>query len=260
VLNAPRLVVIVCCVTALIATARGMTGLEAAASPVAAVHTPTATPPMSPPTAGAAAAATPEPTSGPTHTPSPTATPTPVVPRIGIVAGHWGSDTGAMCPDGLQEVDLNLDIAQRVVGSLEIQGYTTDLLEEFDERLNGYQALALVSIHADSCEPFPGASPPASGFKVASVEDSMVPEEEARLVACLVEAYQARTGMYFHRNSITFDMTRYHTFYEVDGYTPAAIIEVGFMHEDQAMLTQRPDLVAQGIVDGILCFLEGEDF
>jgi N-acetylmuramoyl-L-alanine amidase len=55
-------------------------------------------------------------------------------------------------------------------------------------------------------------------------------------------------------------MTRYHTFYEVDGYTPAAIIETGFMREDRDVLTERPDLVAQGIVDGILCFLEGEGF
>jgi N-acetylmuramoyl-L-alanine amidase len=163
-----------------------------------------------------------------------------------------------MCPDGLTEVEINLDIAQRVVHVLETLGYEATLMEEFDSRLTGYYADALISIHADSCEPFPNATPPASGFKVASVEDSMVPEAENQLVDCLAKCYAARTGMYFHANSITYDMTRYHTFYEVDGRTPAAIIETGFMLLDRPMLTQRADLVAQGIADGVVCFIEGE--
>jgi len=163
-----------------------------------------------------------------------------------------------MCPDGLTEVEINLDVAQRVVYILQALGYQADLLEEFDPRLEGYQADALVSIHADSCVDYPNATPPASGFKVASVEGSLVPEAEARLVACLAQYYAARTEMYFHRNSITPDMTQYHTFYEIDGRTPGAIIETGFMLKDRYLLTERPDLVAQGIIDGIICFIEGE--
>jgi N-acetylmuramoyl-L-alanine amidase len=163
-----------------------------------------------------------------------------------------------MCPDGLTEVEINLDIAERVVQTLQALGYQADLLKEFDPRLEGYRADALVSIHADSCNAYPNATPPASGFKVASVEDSMVPEAEERLVACLAQCYAARTGMYFHANSITYDMTRYHTFYEIDGRTPAAIIETGFMLNDRYVLTQRPDLVAQAIVQGIVCFIEDE--
>ncbi len=200
----------------------------------------------------------------PSTPPSPTdqpLTPSATAPHIGIVAGHWGSDstdTGAMCPDGLTEAEINLNVAQRVVYILQALGYQADLLAEFDPRLEGYQADALISIHADSCEAFPDATPPASGFKVASVEDSLVPEAEARLVACLAQCYAARTGMYFHANSITYDMTRYHTFYEIDDQTPGAIIEVGFMYNDRPILTQRTDLVAQGIVDGIICFIEGE--
>ena len=177
---------------------------------------------------------------------------------VGIVAGHWENDTGAMCPDGLTEVEINLDIARRVVAGLQALGYQVDLLEEMDPRLEGYRADALVSIHADSCVDYPDATPPASGFKVASVEDSMVPEAEARLVACLAQCYASRTGMFFHANSITYDMIYYHSFYEIDGQTPGAIIETGFMFNDRYMLTQQPDLVAQGIVDGIVCFIEGE--
>lgn len=172
---------------------------------------------------------------------------------VGIVAGHWGSDSGAVCEGWLQEVDINLAIAQRVVYTLRALGYPTDLLGEFDPRLEGYRAQALVSIHADSC-----LYPEASGFKVARVEDSTVPAREDRLVNCLVSRYRSRTGLAFHEGSITPDMTRYHTFYEMAPETPGAIIEVGFMLADRDLLLYRQDLVAQGIVEGILCFLRGE--
>ena len=191
-------------------------------------------------------------------TPSDVVTPTPSIPHIGIVAGHWGHDDGASCPDGLTEVEVNLDVARRVVRSLRALGYHVDLLEEYDSRLRGYLAEALVSIHADSCQQFPDASPLPTGFKVASVVDSVVPDEEQRLVTCLTERYGERTGLPFHANSITGHMTQYHTFYEIDGRTPGAIIETGFMWLDRDLLTQRPDLVAQGIVDGIICFVEEE--
>lgn len=180
------------------------------------------------------------------------------VPRIGIVAGHWGSDDGAACDDGLTEVEVNLRIAELVVQSLRGLGYRVDLLEEYDDRLQGYLADALVSIHADSCERFPDATPPPTGFKVASVVDSFVPEEEERLVRCLTEAYKERTGLVVHENSITGHMTGYHTFYAIDGLTPGAIIETGFMWLDRDLLTEQPDLVAQGIVDGIVRYIEGE--
>lgn len=199
------------------------------------------------------------------QTRAPTFSPTPSVPRIGIVPGHWwldengqqSLDVGAVCDEGtasqLTELEVNLEVAQRVVFELQRIGYEADLLQEWDERLYGYQADVLLSIHADAC-----LYPEASGFKVARVADSRVPEIEDRLVVCIVEEYGARTGLKFHEDSITHDMTRYHTFYEIDPNTPGAIIEVGFMLADRPLLTQRPDLVAQGIIDGILCFLEGE--
>jgi len=252
-LVALRLVVVVSCIAAIGATFYGLQ--ESEEPQVGAVEiTPLLSPSVTPLAASRAPSATP---SSDLHTETP-ATPTVSVPRIGIVAGHWGSDTGAICPDGLTEVEINLDVARRAVYLLQSLGYQADLLEEYDSRLRDYRADALVSIHADSCEEFQGADPPASGFKVASVEDSMVPEAEGRLVECLARRYAARTNMYFHANSITYDMTRYHTFYEIDNRTPGAIIETGFMLNDRYILTQRADLVAQGIVDGIVCFVEGE--
>lgn len=199
------------------------------------------------------------PTVTPTVTPiPPSPTPTKPLRKVGIVAGHWSKnphryDPGAVCPDGLTEVEINLAIAQLVKEKLENQGYTVDLLEEFDEALEGYLADALVSIHADSCD-----IPSASGFKVASVLHSAVPEEEDRLVRCLREEYQEATRLSFHEHSITYDMQEYHAFYEIASGTPGAIIETGFMAADRDILLNQQDKVAQGIVNGIICFLESE--
>jgi N-acetylmuramoyl-L-alanine amidase len=179
------------------------------------------------------------------------APPTPVPrPKVGIVAGHWQSDVGAVCSDGLTEVGINLDIAQRVVSKLNREGYDAEILAEFSPELNGYLAAALVSIHTDSCN-----VPEATGFKVARVSSSMVPELEDRLVACLSDRYGQATGLSFHENSITFDMTEYHAFFEIAPETPAAIIEIGFMDRDRRLLTKRQERVASGIVDGIECFV-----
>jgi N-acetylmuramoyl-L-alanine amidase len=170
-------------------------------------------------------------------------------PRIGIVAGHSGFDSGAVCPDGLTEVSINLNVAQAVVAQLEAEGLRVDLLEEYDDRLDEYTATALISVHADAC-----LYPEATGFKVASLEGSTNPLNQV-LVECLASEYKDRTGMQFHANSITYDMTQYHVFNTIRDQTPGAIIEVGFMLTDRELLTEQPDLVAQGIVDGIYCFL-----
>jgi N-acetylmuramoyl-L-alanine amidase len=174
--------------------------------------------------------------------------------RVGVVAGHAGYDPGAVCPDGLTEADVNMNIAQEVVKLLRRKGYQVDLLEEYDERLTGYQADALVSIHADSCD-----VAGATGFKVARVTDSAIPEDEDRLVACMYQEYEAATGLTRHPSSITDDMTSYHAFREIDHYTPGAIIEVGFLLDDGDVLTRRPKIVARGVAAGVVCFLEGEE-
>lgn len=243
---APRLLALVVFLTAAFAVARGFREAQRPSPPPSSYPSPTSA--FTPTVTSVPISSTPAPL------PSPTVPATPSGPLpIGVVAGHWGNDAGAVCDGWLREVDVNLAIARRVVSTLEALGYDADLLEEFDPRLNGYRARALVSIHADSC-----LYPEASGFKVARVEDSTVPELEDQLVDCLVTRYGARTGLDFHEGSITPDMTRYHTFYEIDPQTPGVIIEVGFMLADRDILLNRQDLVAQGIVDGILCFLEDD--
>ncbi len=175
--------------------------------------------------------------------------------RIGIVAGHWQNDSGSVCEDGLTEQEINLTIATLVQQKLTAEGYTVDLLSEFDDRLVQYKAIALISIHNDSCT---YVNNEATGFKVVSAMHSAYPEKANRLTACLIDRYHRDTGLPYHANTVTNDMTNYHAFDEIHTDTTAAIIETGFLNLDRKILTENPDLVAQGIVDGLNCFIRNE--
>jgi N-acetylmuramoyl-L-alanine amidase len=155
----------------------------------------------------------------------------------------------------LTEEKVNLRIATLVQQYLIAEGYEVDLLQEFDERLKLYQASTLVSIHNDSCD---YVNDEATGFKVAAAMSSPFPEKANRLTACLIQRYQSTTDMKYHFNTITPDMTNYHTFNEVHSDTTAAIIETGFMNLDRQKLTEQPDLIAKGVTAGILCFVRNE--
>ncbi len=185
----------------------------------------------------------------------PTPTGAPAV-RIGIVAGHYGNDSGSVCPDGFTEMEANLKIATFVQQKLKAEGYTVDLLEEFDPRLQQYLGLVLVSIHNDSCNYI---NDEATGFKVASASNSTYPDRAERLEKCLINRYQSTTNLNFHVNTITPDMTSYHTFSEINPETTAAIIETGFLNLDSDLIRNKPELLADGIVAGINCFINKEN-
>lgn len=174
----------------------------------------------------------------------------PYRPLVGVVAGHKGNDSGAVCPDGLTEAEVNYQTALEVVNLLERRGVQGVLLDEFDERLTGLKADALVSIHADSCM-FPGLT----GFKVARVTDSAIPEAEDRLVNCIKQEYGSYTNLPQNPATITDNMTNYHAFREIDRLTPGAIIELGFLLDDREILEHKPKILARGVAAGILCFL-----
>jgi N-acetylmuramoyl-L-alanine amidase len=186
----------------------------------------------------------------------PTVQPTPNwLRKIGIVAGHRGPelDPGAVCPDGLTEADINFNVAQLVVRELRAQGFSVDLLDEFDPRLDDYQAAALVSIHANTCQNFGEV---VSGYLVAAAAARVTARgDDEILVDCIAQYYEQATGLERHYG-LTEDMTNYHTFREIHPLTPAVIIELGFMLADRELLTERPDRAARGVADGILCFLQ----
>ncbi len=181
----------------------------------------------------------------------------PVVPvRVGLVAGHWGNDAGAVCPDGTTEVEINLRVATLVQQILMEEGYQVDLFQEFDDRLQGYQAAALISIHSDSCE-YRGDE--ATGFKIARAVNAYDSNLANRLLLCLRDRYGQVTGLKYHPNTITPDMSEYHAFGEVSTATPSVIIEIGFMNLDYTLLTQHADVVARGVAVGILCYVRNEN-
>lgn len=180
----------------------------------------------------------------------------PNLPLVALLAGHsGGTDTGAICPDGLREVDVTTDVAARAKTILEARGYGVDILAEFDPRLNAskrdYAPRAFLAIHADSC------IYTASGYKVARATNSGSPQEDDRLVRCVTAAYGAATELPFHADSITVDMTRYHAFNEIDAKTPSAILELGFLGSQHDMLKNRRALLADGIANGVDDFMQG---
>jgi N-acetylmuramoyl-L-alanine amidase len=185
----------------------------------------------------------------------PTATPLPS-PHIGIISGHWGADTGAVCSDGLTEADVNLNIATIVKQNLISEGYTVDFFQEKDSRINQFQGLVLVAIHNDSCE---YVNDSATGFKLYSaLGGSSNSDRATRLTSCMADRYQKVTGLTYHSGGATDEMKNYHAFSEINPNTPATMIEAGYMNLDRDILTKHPDAIARGITDGIVCFIRNE--
>lgn len=169
--------------------------------------------------------------------------------RVGIIYGHRGSDSGAVCADGLTEAQVNARIADMVVENLRARSIRVDQLDEFDPRLENYSGTAVVSIHADSCE---YVNELATGFKIAGSGYT----DSSQLSMCVEQAYRQITQMNYHANTVTPDMTDYHAFRKIPAGVQAVIIEVGFMNLDREILTTRADVPASGVTNGILCFLE----
>ncbi len=119
-------------------------------------------------------------------------------------------------------------------------------------RLNGYRALAIVSIHNDLCE---YVNDEATGFKVAAALNTHDINRANRLTACLVDRYQNITDMSFHAGSITADMREYHSFHEIDPTTVAAIIETGFLQPGPGVPHQADRSCGKGSCgrDLVLC-------
>lgn len=173
--------------------------------------------------------------------------------QVALISGHAGFDSGAVCTGengaaALTEAEVNARVAQRVAALLADQGVEAVVLEEYDARLDGLVADVLLSLHADSCVDY-------SGYKAATRQVSLVADQEERLLACIDQAYPAATGLAYHPFTVTRDMIGYHAFRKIAPSTPAAILEMGFLGGDKALLTNHVDRVAQGVVESLRCFL-----
>ena len=202
----------------------------------------------------------------------PTNVPTPFwMKRIGVIAGHSGIatygptkgnvDPGSVCPDGFTEATVTMNVARQVVAILKGKGFDVDLLEEFDLKIDGYQAGAFISIHADGCTNYDDGFP-HSGFAVAhSTErgDTLTSQENV-FVECIRRNYGSITGLPWFPGQITDNMLLYHAFSprqpHIAATTPGVIIELGLLYYDRDLLQNHTDKMAAGIVNGLLCFLQ----
>ena len=188
----------------------------------------------------------------------------PATRRVAIQIGHWKVDEapdelpslrfqGGGSFDGVDEVDLNIDIARKVAALLRGRGIVVELLPTTIPP--GYLADAFVSLHADGDD-----YGEASGFKIAH-GFYRGPHEDA-LVSALTDTYADATGLSWNDN-VSSDMTDYYGFawyrYEhaLSPFTPAAILEMGYLShaDDRAVLLEQQSSVAKGIADGITRFL-----
>ncbi len=177
-------------------------------------------------------------------------------PRVALISGHAGFDSGAICnaEDGtvtLTEAETVARITDLAAQRMRRTGAEVLLLDEYDPRLDGLQADILLSLHADSCIP-------ASGYKAAYYERSRIPSTGDRILGCIDRHYAATTGLAHDPDTVTVNMTAYHAFRKIDPSTPAAILELGFLGGDQELLTQRPEVAARGVAASLLCFLEDD--
>lgn len=208
----------------------------------------------------------------PATAPPPPAAPLPPLPtgplsaRVGLQVGHWRSedlpdelailrDQRGASAGGRHEVDVNLDVAQRVAEILSAYGVTVDILPATVPP--GYRADAFVAVHCDA-----NNNPGMAGYKLTRYQDSAVPARADELVATVGASYAAVTGLP-PDNHVTRAMLWYYAFnsqdfrHAIDPRTPATIVELGFLTNpsDRSLLTEQTDRVARGLAEGLLRFL-----
>jgi hypothetical protein len=185
--------------------------------------------------------------------------------RVGIQAGHWMTDnvppelqhletqTGASWA-GINEVDIDLDIAQRVAALLQSKGLVVDVLPTTVPA--GYVADAVVALHMDS-----DGVGEVSGFKLAHGRRRSPYEDQ--LLSDVQAEYAAATGLEQDQGRVTQAMSQYYLFAwnrfrsSTSPFTPSVILEMGYLSNDgdRALMINKADVVATGIANGILRFL-----
>lgn len=197
--------------------------------------------------------------------------PKPAMPsgprRIGIQVGHLETDqvpaelgtriifqTGTSW-GGVNEVDVNLDIAERMKAQLVARGYVVDIIPTTIPP--GYLADVFIALHADG-----DGTGENSGFKLA--HGSRRGPYEDRLMALVRDEYARITGLDYDGEHVTRAMSAYYGFnwgryqHAAAAHTPAVILEMGYLSNghDRDIMVNRADGVATAIVNGIQKFLD----
>ncbi len=182
---------------------------------------------------------------------------------IALDPGHGGLDSGAInTPLGLQEKTVALDIAHRVRGILEKQGYRVAMSRTGDERLRptqriewlqGVEADLLISIHCDSIDGRADWNGVTTYFRAGS-------EEGRDLAAAIQETLVQATGT--PDRGVRRDTTRYESgFYLLqNARQPAVLVETGYIsNPEMARKFNDPGFrqqIARGIAAGLGAYLK----
>lgn len=185
--------------------------------------------------------------------------------RVGLQIGHLEvSDqpeelaslrynTGASV-GGINEVDVNLVVAQTLRDMLEHEGITVDLLPA--KVPQNYKADVFVSLHADSSE-----DPKRRGYKSAVFRFERN-KKDTLLKEIIDRNYFYFSGLPDDDNNVSGSMLEYYAFnhqrfkHSVSRRTPAIIVEMGYLSnkEDLAFLDD-PVNPAYALKIGILSYL-----
>jgi N-acetylmuramoyl-L-alanine amidase len=187
--------------------------------------------------------------------------------RVGIQVGHWQTDdvpkeygtriitqTGTSWA-GFTEVDVSMDIAERMAKLLRAQGLDVDIIPTTVPV--GYLADVFISLHMDG-----DGVGELSGFKMAR-GNRRGPFEDS-LLRTIKDTYARELGMYYDVEHISRNMTGYFAFnwsryqHATSPFTPSVILEMGFLSsdDDRDLVVNHPDRVAIAIANGILQFLD----
>jgi hypothetical protein len=186
--------------------------------------------------------------------------------RVGIQAGHWltteappelwrlVAQTGTSW-NGVKEVDINLDIANRVKAILVPKGIVVDVLPTTIPP--GYLADAFVALHGDG-----DGSGERSGFKMAYVTRRTPYEQD--LLLSIKDTYKKQTGLEYDAGSVSRSMLAYYAMswqrykWATNPHTPSVIMEMGYVSNDgdRELMTGHADVVAGAIASGIMRFLD----
>lgn len=185
--------------------------------------------------------------------------------RVGLQVGHLDAaaqpdelanlrfNTGGHA-NGIDEVDVNLAVAEALHRRLLAHGFEVDLLPATVPP--GYAADLVLSIHADS-----SLDPHRSGYKSAHFMPARNPREAVLKVAVDRAMFRA-TGLPDDDRNVSGNMLYYYAFnsgrfrHAVSPRTPALLVELGYLsNATDLRLLRQPDLLAEALEEGVLRYL-----